>query len=149
MEERQSRIHSCRAQRVSGGASNQDDGQRQNEQEHYIQEEPTVDKPRYKDSVQPSSWSHPHNLLPISGDRILQRQLITAAAVRIALYIRNIGQELNITVPDTPTVQADATAALGFASNTGTTGRLKHIDLREEWVQELRSNSTIKVKVMK
>ena len=35
----------------------------------------------------------------------------------------------------------------GFASNTGTTGRLKHIDLREEWVQELRSNSTIKVKV--
>ena len=68
-------------------------------------------------------------------------------AVRIALYLRNVGQELNITVPETPTIQSDATAALGFASNTGTTGRLKHIDLREGWVQELRSNSTIKVKV--
>ena len=67
-------------------------------------------------------------------------------AVRATLNLKYIGEELGISVPDTPVIRCDATAALGFASNTGTVGRLKHIDLRNEWVKQLRSAETIKVK---
>ena len=36
-------------------------------------------------------------------------------------------------------VKIDAGAAIGFITNTCSIGRMKHIDLRESWVEQLRS----------
>ena len=49
-----------------------------------------------------------------------------------ALHLKYIGEELSIQMTDRPTVQRDTNAALGFAGKTDGTGRMKHIDLRED-----------------
>ena len=67
--------------------------------------------------------------------------------IRWALHLKYIGEELAIDMPDKPTIQSDATAALGFAGKTDGTGKMKHIDLREDWVRDLKSNDIIRVKV--
>ena len=67
--------------------------------------------------------------------------------IRWALHIKYIGEELSIEMPDKPTILSDATAALGFAGNADRTGKMKHIDLREAWVKELKSNDVIRTKV--
>lgn len=50
-------------------------------------------------------------------------------------------------MPSKPTIKSDATAALGFASRTDGAGKMKHIDLREAWIEELKSDDIIRVKV--
>ena len=67
--------------------------------------------------------------------------------IRWALHLKYIGEELSIEMPDRPTVQSDASAALGFAGKTDGTGKMKHIDLREDWVRDLKSNDIIRTKV--
>ena len=37
----------------------------------------------------------------------------------------------------------DANAAIGFAWNNGGTSRMKHIDIREAWVQQIRDKEKI------
>ena len=64
-----------------------------------------------------------------------------------ALHIKYIGEELAIDMPSKPTIKSDATAALGFAGRTDGTGKMKHIDLREAWIEELKSDDIIRVKV--
>ena len=40
-------------------------------------------------------------------------------------------------------VGVDAAAAIGFINNTGTVSRMKHLDLREAWVQQLRDKEVV------
>lgn len=68
-------------------------------------------------------------------------------AIKLALHVNYIGEELGIVMPSAPEIRVDASAALGFAEQSGNVGRMKHIDLRSSWVQDMRSNSTTKVKV--
>ena len=37
-----------------------------------------------------------------------------------------------------PVMMVDSQAVIGFARNNGGTGRMKHLDIREKWVQLLR-----------
>jgi hypothetical protein len=67
--------------------------------------------------------------------------------VRWGLHIKYIGEELSIDMPDRPAILSDATAALGFAGKSDGTGEMKHIDLREAWIKELKSDDIIRVKV--
>ena len=67
--------------------------------------------------------------------------------VRWGLHIKYIGEELSIDMPDKPTILSDATAALGFAGKADGTGKMKHIDLREAWIRQLKSDDVIRVKV--
>ena len=60
--------------------------------------------------------------------------------------MKYVGEELTISMPEKPTIRCDAPAAIGFVDCVEKVGRMKHIDLRECWVQELRSNVTIKQK---
>ena len=41
-------------------------------------------------------------------------------------------------------IHIDAGAAIGFITNTCSIGRMKHIDLRESWVEQLRKKGVIK-----
>ena len=52
-------------------------------------------------------------------------------------------QELLIPVEDKIKINVDSAAAKGFIENTCTIGRLKHIDLRQSWVQTLRDREQL------
>jgi hypothetical protein len=41
-------------------------------------------------------------------------------------------------------IKVDATAAIAFANNTASSGRMKHIDVREAWMQDLRSKKKVR-----
>ena len=46
-------------------------------------------------------------------------------------------------------VQVDNTTAKAFASGTVKRSRLKHVDMRQEWVQLLQNKSILKVEYLK
>ena len=41
-------------------------------------------------------------------------------------------------VPRPLIIYIDATAAIGFIENTGGGGRMKHLDIKDGWIQQLR-----------
>lgn len=67
-------------------------------------------------------------------------------AIRQALHVKYVGEELTLPMPDKPAIRCDASAAIGFADCVEGVGRMKHIDLRENWIQEMRSDKTTKEK---
>ena len=69
-------------------------------------------------------------------------------AIRHALHMKyvHVGEELTISMPEKPTIRCDASVAIRFADCVEGVGWMKQIDLRECWVQEMRSNATIKQK---
>ena len=70
-------------------------------------------------------------------------------AVKEGLHLKYIAEELSIYVPNKIRVGVDAGAAIGFINNTGSPQRLKHIDLRLAWVNQLRDHSRVEfVKVI-
>ena len=58
--------------------------------------------------------------------------------MKLGLHITNVGEEVNIPIQRPMKVGVDAAAAIGFINNTGNVSRMKHLDLREAWVQQLR-----------
>ena len=62
-----------------------------------------------------------------------------ADAAKLALHFKYVCQEMELPTADKIEMQVDAGAAMGFIHNTGTIGRMKHIDLREGWIDILRS----------
>ena len=52
-----------------------------------------------------------------------------------------------IAVPEVPALDCDANAALGFAHNQSQVGRMKHIDLRDAWIRQLKDEGVMKTKV--
>jgi hypothetical protein len=65
--------------------------------------------------------------------------------VKIALHFHWICDELKIPSPASIPIHCDAEAALGFYKNLGgaTQSRLKHIDLRSQWVCDMRDSKDI------
>jgi len=61
-----------------------------------------------------------------------------ADAAKLAKHFLYICQETDITHPEKVLIHIDAGAAMGFIHNTGTIGRMKHIDLRSSWMEVLR-----------
>lgn len=63
------------------------------------------------------------------------------------MHLKFICQELKIDVNDRVPIYCDARAAMCFADNLGGTSqsRLKHIDLRKAFVQQLRNQEDIEV----
>ena len=66
-----------------------------------------------------------------------------ADAAKLALHIKYLGEETGMLMPDKVTINIDAGAAMGFINNTGTIGRMKHIDLRSAWVDTLRDRKQL------
>ena len=63
--------------------------------------------------------------------------------VKLGLHITHVGDEVNIAIPKPMKVGVDAAAAIGSINNTGTVSRMKHLDLREAWVQQLRDKEVV------
>jgi len=75
-----------------------------------------------------------------------EAELYAAAdAVKACLHLRYIGQELNIALDPITTLQVDATAAIGKIQGPRGGGKMKHIDLRQGWIKQLRDQTLCKV----
>jgi hypothetical protein len=62
-----------------------------------------------------------------------------STALRRAMHVKYIGEELGITMPRVISVYVDATVAISFAADVGNPTGMKFVDLREDWVMELRN----------
>jgi hypothetical protein len=60
------------------------------------------------------------------------------------LHLSYVADEMGIKFPLPFTLQMDNTAAQAFANNTALKTKLKHIDVRQEWVRMLRNKDIIK-----
>ena len=56
-----------------------------------------------------------------------------------------IAEELMLQTSSVLPVFVDAEAAIGFARNNGGGSKMKHIDIREQWVQSIRDKKQIKI----
>ena len=66
-----------------------------------------------------------------------------ADAAKIAKHLMYVCQETDIPHPEKVVICIDAGAAMGFIQNTGTIGRMKHIDLRQGWLDMLRCRNEL------
>ena len=64
--------------------------------------------------------------------------------VKAAMHCDHVMDELNIKRDDIIKIGVDATAAISFANNTASAGRMKHIDVRCDWMRSLRDRSKVK-----
>ena len=62
---------------------------------------------------------------------------------KLGMHILFMGEEINIPMVRPVKIDIDAGAALGFIQNTGTVGRMKHIDLRSTWVTSMRDRNIL------
>ena len=68
-----------------------------------------------------------------------------ATAVQRGLQVQYLAEELKLSTPAKLKIYVDANAAIGFARNNGGTSRMKHIDIREAWVQQIRDKEKIEI----
>ena len=59
--------------------------------------------------------------------------------------MKYVGEEMGITMPRVITVYVDATVAISFAADVGNPTGMKFIDLRDDWVLQLRDRSVCRV----
>ena len=69
-----------------------------------------------------------------------------ADAAKLSIHLKNICEEIDIAVSKPVIIAIDAGAALGFINNTGSIGRMKHIDLHESWVSQMRDRQQVSFK---
>ena len=61
------------------------------------------------------------------------------------LELQYDANELGISTPNRLNVFTDATAAIGFAKNSGGATRMRHINVREGWVQQIRNRKNLSI----
>ena len=64
-----------------------------------------------------------------------------ADAVKASQHMRYVGEELNIKMGRMIIMLVDATAAIGKVQGPCGGGKMKHIDLQADWINELRDLS--------
>ena len=82
-----------------------------------------------------------HQISTSSGESEIHA---AAEAAKLGRHIKYVLEEINAPVSDSIPVFVDAGAALGFIGNTCSIGRMKHIDLRDSWVEQLRRKDFLK-----
>ena len=55
-----------------------------------------------------------------------------------ALHVSYIAEEMGMEVNRPIEIEIDANAALGFINNTSSSTKMKHLDIREDWIQLIR-----------
>ena len=68
-----------------------------------------------------------------------------STGVMRGLQVQYIAEELMLQTSSVLPVFVDAEAAIGFARNNGGGSKMKHIDIREQWVQSIRDKKQIKI----
>ena len=66
-----------------------------------------------------------------------------AEGAKLGLHIYHLAEELRMETPLPIQINVDSTGAIGFARNNAGVGKMKHIDLRSAWVEQLRDTEKI------
>lgn len=65
--------------------------------------------------------------------------------VQLGMNYLYVSQELGMDVGDKLQMYVDAAAAISFANNVGPKTRMKHLDMRMDWIQELRDKGKLEI----
>ena len=68
-----------------------------------------------------------------------------ADSLKLAMHIHHLAEELNIPVADTIIMKVDSTAAIGKIQGPRGSGKMKHLDLRDAWIQRLRNKKIVDI----
>ena len=90
-----------------------------------------------------SQWYDGLTLSEIATSSANGETLAASDTLVRGLHVTYVSEELNVSVPRPIVIDIDANAALGFLNNTGGGGRMKHIDIREAWIQQLRDRNVV------
>ena len=88
-------------------------------------------------------WSQKQKCIATSSADAESRALGTG--VSRGLELQYVADELGISTPTRLNVYTDATAAIGFAKNNGGATRMRHIDVREGWVHQIRNRKNLNI----
>ena len=88
-------------------------------------------------------WSTKQLSIATSSGDAESRALSTA--VQKGLQLQHIAQELGIQTPEQLQTYCDAEAAIGFAKNNGGGSKMKHLDVRLGWIQQIRQRGQIQL----
>ena len=88
-------------------------------------------------------WSQKQKCIATSSADAESRALGTG--VSRGLELQYVADELGISTPTILNAYTDATAAIGFAKNNGGATRMRHIDVREGWVQQIRNRKNLNI----
>lgn len=66
-------------------------------------------------------------------------------ALRRAMHVKYVGEEMGISMPKVITIYVDATVALSFAADVGPPTTMKFVDLRESWVRDIKDKGKCRV----
>ena len=66
-----------------------------------------------------------------------------AEALKMLLHSSYYADEVGVKVKKPLVIGTDSTAAIGFTANVGKVGRMRHIDVRQAWVRQLRDRELI------
>jgi C4-dicarboxylate transporter len=64
-------------------------------------------------------------------------------ASKLAMHCRNLAEELGISTTERINLEVDATVAIAFADNTHSRSNMKHLDVREAWIRDLRNKDLL------
>lgn len=64
-----------------------------------------------------------------------------STALRRAMHVKCVGEEMGISMPRVITIYVDATVAMSFAADVGAPSGMKFIDMRDAWVMEMRDRN--------
>ena len=111
---------------------------------------PITWKSFFQQCVSTNYTTNSEELMDVFATSSAEAEVHAAAdAVKEGLHLKYVADELGIPVSDKIRVGVDAGAAIGFINNTGSPARLKHINLRESWVRQLRDQSKVEfIKVL-
>jgi len=90
----------------------------------------------------PIDWASTKQLCIATSSGDAESRALATTVAR-GLQMQYIAEELELDTPATLQIYADADAAIGFARNTGGNSKMKHIDIREQWVQDIRQQGRI------
>ena len=68
-----------------------------------------------------------------------------STGAQIGLHAWYIAQELGLRVNSVVDLFVDASAAISFAMKVGSKTKMKHLDIRRDWIQQLRDANLLKI----
>ena len=86
-----------------------------------------------------SQWTNEDEAIATSSGNA--ETLAASETLVRALSVTYVADEVGIEVPQPIRIEIDANAALGFLNNSGSPSRMKHIDIRKGWIQQLRDRT--------
>ena len=92
----------------------------------------------------PVDWLSSKQLCIATSSADAESRALSTGVMR-GLQMQYIAEELMLYTPRMLPVFVDAEAAIGFARNNGGGSKMKHIDIREQWVQSIRDKAQIKI----